>query len=326
MSEKHSDVAVEEREICLEDMDQLRDLDAVSSEERLDLAEAQGTEKFKLDPERKARSVPSQVLRLDDGATAGERSANLCPHGGKIVNDVAYCGICANVGNEVAHFDLFLSSLYNLCAVMAKRVWSRSVSYEDRQHHAFLAILTNIKKILGARNPQGMANAIATRSLINLTKRAVNKKEIPVSQLGSPGGEWGEGWEELSNSDRLEILAGVGVGDEEEPFAEPGRPSEFTYFPGVRSLWKPQYLRQLEISLEKAFGNLPTRPVSQSIAVKLWFGMLPECGELNYEQIAKVLNVSERQARYQVQQGLSKLRRLLEEDAKQLVQRANERR
>lgn len=46
MSEKHSGVAVEEREVSLGDMDQLRDLDAVSSEEGLDLAEAQGNEKF----------------------------------------------------------------------------------------------------------------------------------------------------------------------------------------------------------------------------------------------------------------------------------------
>jgi hypothetical protein len=326
MSEKHSGIAVEEREVSLEAMDRLHDLNAVSSEERFDLAEAQGTEKLKLDPQRNVRRVSSQVLRLDGGPTSGERSANLCPHGGKIVNEVAYCGICANVGNDVAQFELFLFSLYDLCSVVAKHVWSPSVSQKDRQHHAFLAILTNIKTILGARNPQGMAHSIAKRSLINLTKLAVNKKEIPVSRLGSPGGEWGEGWEELSNSDRLEILAGVGDGDEEEPFAEPGRPSEFTYFPGVRSLWKPQYLRQLEISLEKAFGNLPTRPVSQSLAVKLWVGMLPECGKLNYEQIAKLLNLSERQARYQVQQGLSNLRRLLEEDAKQLVQRANERR
>jgi DNA-directed RNA polymerase specialized sigma24 family protein len=315
MSEKHSGLAVEEREIFLEDMDQHRDLDAVSSEERLDLAEAQSSEKLKLDPERRVRSVSSQVLRLDDGATAGERSANLCPHGGKIVNEVAYCGICANLGNEVGQFDLFLSSLYNLCAVVAKRVWSRSVSYEDRQHHAFLAILTNIKTILGARNPQGMAHSIAKRSLINLTERAVNKNEIPVSQLGSKEPNWAE----LSNWKRLEILAGAG--DEKEPFAEPGRSCEFTYFPGVRSLWKPQYLRQLEIGLEKAFSHLPTRPVSQSHAIKLWFGMYPECGELSYPEIARVLDLSERQARYQVQQGLSNLRRLLEEDAKQLVQR-----
>jgi uncharacterized NAD-dependent epimerase/dehydratase family protein len=94
----------------------------------------------------------------------------------------------------------------------------------------------------------------------------------------------------------------------------------------VRSLWKPQYLRQLEIRLEKAFSQLPTEPVSQSLAIRLWFGMLPECGELSYPEIARVLDLSERQARYQVQQGMSNLRRLMEEEAKQLVQRANERR
>ena len=272
---------------------------------------------FKLDPEKKARSVSSQVLRLDGGPPP-ERSANLCPHGGEIVNEVAYCGICANIGNEVGQFDLFLLSLYNVCAVVAKRVWSPSVSYKDRQHHAFLAILTNLKTIISARNPERMAYTIAKRFLINFTKRAANKNEIPVSQLESEEPDWAK----LSNWDRLEILAGM----RESNFAEPGRPSELTYFPGVRLPWKPQYLRQLEIRLEKAFSHLPTRPVSQSLAIKLWFGMLPECEALNYEQIAKVLNLSERQARYQVQQGLSNLRRLLEEEAKQLVQRANERR
>jgi DNA-directed RNA polymerase specialized sigma24 family protein len=181
-----------------------------------------------------------------------------------------------------------------------------------------LAILTNIKTIIDARNPYAMAHMIAKRSLINLTERAVNKNEIPVSQLDGKEPDCAE----LSNWDRLEILAG----SEENDFPEPGRPSEVTYFPGVRSLWKPQYLRQLEIRLEKAFSQLPTEPVSQSLAIRLWFGMLPECGELSYPEIARVLDLSERQARYQVQQGMSNLRRLMEEEAKQLVQRANERR
>jgi hypothetical protein len=74
--------------------------------------------------------------------------------------------------------------------------------------------------------------------------------------------------------------------------------------------------------LDKAFARLPTQPVSQSVAVKLWFGMYEECGELTYEQIAKQFNLSERQARYQVQEGISKLRRFMEEEASNMIRRA----
>jgi hypothetical protein len=109
-------------------------------------------------------------------------SADRCPHGGEIHNDVPYCGICCHVGDDVAGFELFQYSLYDLCFRVAKKVWSGSVLIKDRQHDAYLVILQNIKNVMPARNPYAMAWTIAERHLINMTKRAMNQNEIPISR------------------------------------------------------------------------------------------------------------------------------------------------
>ena len=236
--------------------------------------------------------------------------SGFCPHGRPIINQLAYCGVCTKVGGEVAAFDHLLIDLHKVCLIAANAVWSPAVSREDRQSHAFLAVLTNLQTVVAARCPSAMAYTIAHRSLINLTMRAMSKNELPVS-IVMPS-DLMEG-DEISMPDKLELLDGARKGD----YARSGEPSRIVYFPGKECVWRPLYLRQLEASVERAFRHLPVRPIRQSLAVKLWLGMVPQRKAKTYREIASLFNISERQARYQVQQGLSTLRIALEEEAKQ---------
>jgi hypothetical protein len=243
------------------------------------------------------------------GQLIEQNPSGFCQHGGEIVNGLAYCGICLKLGNEVSDFERFLVKIHKICLIAANAVWSPAVLRADRQSHAFVAVLTNLQTVVAARCPSAMAYTIAHRSLINLTMRAMNKNELPVS-IVIPSDLF-EG-EEISMSDKLEFLDGA----KKDDYARRRKPSRVVYFPGKQSVWKPFYLHQLEASVDRAFKLLPVQPVRQSLAVKLWLGIVPQRKAKSYKEIASLFNISERQVRYQVQKGLSTLRTALEEEAK----------
>jgi hypothetical protein len=225
-----------------------------------------------------------------------------------IINGVAYCGICAEQGDDVDSFNLFLESLYDLCGRVAWKIYFRSIPYGDRKHHAFVSILDNLKVIIGAKNPYGMAVTIAQRSVRDMTRKAYHWNEWPASQL-NVGGSTEKGARAGSIEDFADARMAAGL--EGEPLQ-----MEIPYFPGARQLWKPVYLHRLEASLDAALRQLPWEQV---LVVKAYFGFYEECGPLTLEECRKINGMSKDQVRYAIKQAVENMRKFMETGAAKLV-------
>jgi DNA-directed RNA polymerase specialized sigma24 family protein len=221
-----------------------------------------------------------------------------CIHKGAIVDGVIYCGHCAVTGAGVDPWDLFVLSFDDVCERIARSIDFESIPYEDRKQHAFLTILENMKIIIGARNPYGMAFKIAQCNVRDMTRKACYWHEWPVSQL----------------TITRETDAGQKAREARiEDFADK---MQLQYFPGVRLLWKPKWLHPLEGLLDDAFGELSS---TEQMVIKTYYGFYEECGPLTQEECAKVYNMSRDQVRYAIEKAVKTMRKSMKQGASKLI-------
>jgi hypothetical protein len=111
----------------------------------------------------------------------------------------------------------------------------------------------NLKTIMNAQNPHGMAHRIAEYRLIDLTRSKVLWKEWPVSQLRFGTNEDGEIMDDAERFDRI----GFEQNQLEDRFEEQDR---IRTFPGVTFFWTWSNVRQLAILAGEAMEHLPQKP------------------------------------------------------------------
>jgi RNA polymerase sigma factor (sigma-70 family) len=216
-----------------------------------------------------------------------------CEHGGYIISGFTRCGICTNTGSTVDSFGLFLESLYSIAGKAASKFKGKNVlhSYEDLRSEGMLKILLHLPLIQKAKNPEGMAFAVARGHYRNLKKKASTHREIAVSQLTVVNGD---GDVEQADLDTLS----------QQFFEENGLDQE-------RSAWKPGYLRKLDSIVEDAMTALHKEDSRSLSILKLAFGLDRDCGDLTLEQIGDVFGISRDTVARSRNKALKRLRELV---------------
>ena len=233
-----------------------------------------------------------------------------CIHKGAIVDGIIYCGHCAVTGAGVDPWDLFVLSFDDVCERIARSIDFESIPYEDRKQHAFLTILENMKIIVGARNPYGMAFKIAQCSVQDMARKACYWREWPVSQLSVTSGKRANGLAEVRDA-RIEDFTDKNMAVNVE-----AQPIQLQYFPGVRQLWKPRWLHRLETLLDDALGQLS---LAEQMVIKTYYGFYEECGPLTQEECAKVYDMSRDQVRYAIGHAVKSMRKFMEAGTSKLI-------
>jgi hypothetical protein len=284
-------------------------------------------------PEKPEHNLPQQASRQPQSPRLSRvevlapcpRSAPViaipdrCPHGGVIVNGLAYCGHCSGaIPGDANAFQIFLADLYRICGYEGRRVYFNRIDNNEMTQHAFVNVLAKLKHILKAKEPSAMARVIARNAISDLKKKSYNWKEWSYSDLTVYAADQGDDQKSGRVFSPTEITESLSIKhnpyyafliDPEHVESHVGG-TDYN-IPGGEKLWVPNCYRQMEILLEAAMASLPRPPIDGvpmaiDMMVKRWVGYFDEIGKQTYDDIAQECppGTTPRQVKYLIQKGI----------------------
>lgn len=204
---------------------------------------------------------------------------NHCIHGGVMMGDFAICHVCHP---EYDEGQLFAMALLDLCQNEAGRLRVYRKDFDDAAMSAWIVLFQNKEKIMRANNWGAMARRIAKNTILKLGRNPNRLALVsPIAEAHNAN----------SKLDALALPRSTGA------------PQRAMVIPGVRLPATEENFAVVQWALERA-----RRVVSRQdwILVENRLGLhgVP----ISWETLARVTKQTPRQAQYQFQQALRKMK------------------